>query len=111
MRRHFPTLYDLADRLPESLMNPGASIWIVVGAIMGFVLGERSMLLWVQSFINDEVAATILIPAVLIGFAAFGMSLGVTLQRVREHRRVDTRGERVDAPPAARAPMDSASSN
>jgi hypothetical protein len=87
MRHHFPTLYELSEKLPHSLHDAGAAIWIVVGAIIGFVLGERSMLFWVRAFINDEVAATILIPVILIGFTSFGMSLGVTLHRVRDHHR------------------------
>src|SRR3989344_1889963 len=87
MRKHFPTLYSIAEKLPPSLLDSGGAIWIISGAAIGFVIGERSMLLWVRPFINDLVTATIMIPVVLVGFTAFGMSLGVTLHRVRDHRR------------------------
>lgn len=87
MRQHFPTFLKHLEKLPPSLFNPGAALWIIVGALVGFTAATGTMGVWVSAVFSDEVAAIIFVPAVIISVAGIGMAFGIVLHRAWDHKR------------------------
>lgn len=89
MEKHFPTFKKHWDehshRLPESLFIPGAAVWIMIGALIGFFIAVGTMDTWVVSMFDNELTATMFVPALIIISAGSGMALGISLHRAWDH--------------------------
>ena len=87
MKRHFPTFLKHIEKLPPSLFNPGAALWIIVGALVGFFAATGTMQVWVTAIFTDDITAFIFVPAIIISVAGIGMAFGIALHRAWDHRR------------------------
>lgn len=88
MKKHLPTFWPHIEKLPPSLFNPGAGLWIVIGAAVGFFAATGTMDMWVVELFSDETAAFVFVPVIIIAVAAMGMAFGIALHRAWDHKRM-----------------------